>query len=159
MRRIAISGHRGLPDTTSASVDAELRRRLDTIAPDELVGLSCIADGPDALFAQAVLDRGGQLDVYVPASEYRAGLPAEHHALYDRLLAAATTVHRLRFQASTSESHMAASELMLGHAHELLAVWDGLPARGFGGTADVVTAAHRLGLPVTVIWPEGATRG
>ncbi|MFE3984588.1 hypothetical protein ACFXPR_08900 [Nocardia tengchongensis] len=31
-----------------------------------------------------------------------------------------------------------------------------LPARGFGGTADVVATAR--GLPVTVLWPEGAER-
>ncbi|MFE3754360.1 hypothetical protein ACFXO9_08640 [Nocardia tengchongensis] len=33
-----------------------------------------------------------------------------------------------------------------------------LPARGFGGTADVVATAHARGLPVTVLWPEGAER-
>ncbi|HET6952075.1 MAG TPA: hypothetical protein VFI47_16965 [Acidimicrobiales bacterium] len=139
-------------------VDAELRSRVAKHNPAELVGLSCIADGPDALFAQAVLDHGGELEVFVPADEYRAGLPAEHHSTYDRLLAAASTVHRLPYRESTSESHMAASELMLDGADELYAVWDGLPARGYGGTADVVTAAHRLGLPVAIIWPNGATR-
>ncbi|MGV9675297.1 hypothetical protein ACWDSJ_08460 [Nocardia sp. NPDC003482] len=35
---------------------------------------------------------------------------------------------------------------------------DGKPARGYGGTADVVEAARRQGLPVTVVWPEGAER-
>jgi len=30
---------------------------------------------------------------------------------------------------------MAASELMLQHADQLWAVWDGQPARGYGGTA------------------------
>ena len=158
MPRIAITGHRGLPEPTTTMVDTELRDRVAMHDPAELIGLSCIADGPDALFAQAVLDHGGRLEVFVPAHEYRAGLPTDHHPLYDRLLAAASAVHRLPHQESTSESHMAASELMLEHADELYAVWDGLPARGYGGTADVVTAAHRLGRPVTVIWPDGATR-
>ncbi|MPZ83287.1 MAG: hypothetical protein GEV28_24000 [Actinophytocola sp.] len=36
--------------------------------------------------------------------------------------------------------------------------YSGEPARGYGGTADVVDAARDRGLPVTVIWPEGATR-
>lgn len=158
MPRIAISGHRGLPEPTTTIVDAALRGRLAKHSPDELVGLSCIADGADTLFANAVLDCGGRLEVIVPADGYRSALPAEHHPTYDRLLAAASTVRKLPYHESTSESHMAASELMLEHADELYAVWDGRRARGYGGTADVVAAAHRRGLPVTVIWPDGATR-
>jgi hypothetical protein len=47
---------------------------------------------------------------------------------------------------------------MLDHADELWAVWDGRPARGFGGTADVVEAARRRALLVRVFRPEGITR-
>ncbi|WP_041624991.1 hypothetical protein [Stackebrandtia nassauensis] len=42
---------------------------------------------------------------------------------------------------------------------QLIAVWDGQPARGYGGTADVVDYARDHGIDVTVIWPEGAKRG
>jgi len=75
----------------------------------ELLAVSCIADGPDAWFAEAVPERGG-------------------------------------------------SEILVGPVDELLAVWDGKPARGYGGTADVVAYAERNGVPVRVLWPEGATR-
>lgn len=108
--------------------------------------------------ARAVLDLGGQIEAVVPAALYGAGLPADAHAEYDRLLARAVTVHRLPFTQSTSEAHMGASELMLDHAGQLWAVWDGQPARGYGGTADVVAAARANGLPVRVIWPHGAHR-
>ncbi|WP_198036875.1 hypothetical protein [Nocardia sp. BMG51109] len=47
---------------------------------------------------------------------------------------------------------------MLDDADELFAVWDGKPARGYGGTADVVAVARQRGMPVTVIWPDGAQR-
>jgi len=53
---------------------------------------------------------------------------------------------------------MEASSVMLAHADRLFAVWDGQPARGYGGTADVVAEARQRGVPVTVIWPEGASR-
>ena len=53
---------------------------------------------------------------------------------------------------------MDASVRMIEEADELLAVWDGKPARGYGGTADVVQAARKRDLPVIVIWPEGAER-
>jgi hypothetical protein len=53
---------------------------------------------------------------------------------------------------------MDASVQMIEQADELFAVWDGKPARGYGGTADVVDAARKRGLPVTVIWPAGSRR-
>lgn len=36
------------------------------------------------------------------------------------------------------------------------AVRDGKPARGIGGTADIVSYARQNGIPVAVLWPEGA---
>ena len=47
---------------------------------------------------------------------------------------------------------------MITEADELLAVWDSLPPRGYGGTSDVVKAAQDHGLPVTVIGPPRAQR-
>lgn len=47
---------------------------------------------------------------------------------------------------------------MLDRADRLLAVWDGKPARGYGGTADVVAEAQTRVIPVTVIRPEGRSR-
>jgi hypothetical protein len=53
---------------------------------------------------------------------------------------------------------MAASKLMVDEADELYAVWDGKPARAYGGTADVVAYARDHDTPVQVIWPAGAAR-
>ena len=47
---------------------------------------------------------------------------------------------------------------MVDTSRVLVAVWDGQSARGLGGTADVVAYARERGKPVTVIWPEGASR-
>jgi hypothetical protein len=158
MYRIAISGHRGLPGPTVRLVDRALRAALTGRAPG-MTGLSCLADGADQVFARAVTDLGGTLEVVVPAAGYRAGLPAHSHPGYDALLAQAAAVRRLPFTESTPESHMAASKLMVDQADELYAVWDGEPARAYGGTADVVTYARQHGTPVRVIWPDGAQRG
>lgn len=158
MVRIGISGHRGLPADTVALVNAALRAEIARHRADELTGISCIADGADSIFAQAVLDHGGQLEVVVPAQHYRDHLPADHHATYDKLISAASTVHELDYIESTSEAHMAASERLLDTIDQLIAVWDGQPARGYGGTADVVNEAHERGMHVTIIWPDHATR-
>ncbi|WP_202485638.1 hypothetical protein [Streptomyces sp. SID4985] len=156
--RIGITGHRGLGADVTAQVRALLAARVEGYDPADLVGVSCIADGPDAWFAEAVLARGGRLQVVVPAAEYRAGLPDWHHPVYDRLLAHAADVHHTGLAESTSEAHQAGSEILVGLVDELIAVWDGKPARGYGGTADVVAYAERTGVPVRVLWPEGAAR-
>jgi hypothetical protein len=59
---IAITGHRGLPAATERLVDHAIRDQLarDSNGTD-LVGISCLADGADQIFARAVLDAGGQL--------------------------------------------------------------------------------------------------
>ncbi|MGP4024360.1 hypothetical protein [Actinomadura sp. 3N407] len=155
--RIAISGHRSLPPATETLVAEALDEALSPIT-DVITGLTCLADGADTLFARAVLAHGGQIEVIVPAEHYLAGLPGEHHAEYRKFIAQATQVHRMPYTESTSEAHMAASQHMLTLADELWAVWDGQPARGYGGTADVVQAAHDLNKPVRVIWPTGAKR-
>ncbi|WP_395298741.1 hypothetical protein ACF9IK_32555 [Kitasatospora hibisci] len=124
----------------------------------DVAGVSCIADGPDSWFAELVLERGGTLEVVIPAEEYRESLPADHQPLYDRLLSRAAAVHRTGMTASDSAAHMAGSEVLVGLSDLLLAVWDGKPAWGYGGTADVVGYARGRGVPVRVVWPEGAER-
>jgi hypothetical protein len=157
--RIAITGHRGLPAATEHLVDTAIREQLAAYTDSDLVGVSILADGADQLFAQAVLDAGGQLEVIVPAAQYRDGLPESAHATYDSLLSKAAKIDRLDRVESTEQAHMEASSAMLECADRLFAVWDGQPARGYGGTADVVAEARQRGVPVTVIWPEGANRG
>jgi hypothetical protein len=157
-RRIAISGHRGLPAGTAALVDRALRAAL-AVHGREVTGLSCLADGADQIFARAIADAGGRLEAIIPAIGYRDGLPARCQAEYDSLLATAAAVRQLPFAEPTPESEMAASRTMIDEADELYAVWDGLPARGYGGTADVVAYAREHGVPVLVIWPAGAIRG
>lgn len=156
--RLGITGHRGLPAATAHLVRETLDHHVRQHAQQDLIAVSCIADGPDSWLAQAVLDHGGQLEVVIPATEYRQGLPAAHHAHYDTLLQRARHVHATGLQVSDSHAHMAGSEILVGMVDELLAVWDGQPARGYGGTADVVAYAERTGVPVRVLWPEGATR-
>ncbi|GAB3806635.1 hypothetical protein [Micromonospora zhanjiangensis] len=110
------------------------------------------------MFAAAVLDRGGLLEVIAPAQEYRDGLPDADKPRYDELLSRARAVHRCAHRESTAEAHMDASRVMVDRADHLIAVWNGEPARAYGGTADVVEYARDKGVPVSVVWPPGAYR-
>ncbi|GHH84645.1 hypothetical protein [Streptomyces capitiformicae] len=156
--RVGITGHRGLSREVERQVRQLLEEAIRDLNPTELIGISCIADGPDSWFAEAVLKHGGSLEVVVPAEQYRKNLPEAHWPVYDDLLRHATEVHHTDMTASDSQAHMAGSEILVGLSDELLAVWDGKPAWGYGGTADVVSYAQQNGVPVHVLWPEGATR-
>jgi hypothetical protein len=62
------------------------------------------------------------------------------------------------FAESSRDAYMAASEHVLSTVDSMIAVWDGGPSGGHGGTADVVEAARKQELDVTVVWPNGAAR-
>ena len=156
--RVGITGHRRLNEDVEKQVKVLLAQAVATYDPGQLTGVSCIADGPDAWFASAVLEHGGRLEVVVPAVEYRDALPDWHHPVYDGLLRRAAEVRHTGLTASDSAAHMAGSEILVDLVDELLAVWDGNPAWGYGGTADVVAYAEHVGVPVRILWPEGAAR-
>lgn len=156
--RLGITGHRGLAPEVEKPVRERLDALVDRCEPEELVAVSCAADGPDTWFAQSVLARGGRLEVVVPAADHRESLPEWHRTDYDELLSRAGEIHRTGLQESTPEAYQVGDEVLIGQIDELIAVWDGEPARGYGGTADAVAYALRVGVPVRRVWPKDATR-
>jgi hypothetical protein len=106
-----------------------------------------------------VLDVGGLLYVVIPAARYRDGFEDEDAKRgYDELMDRATYAEPLDHVESTEEAQMAGGRAVVDHSDLLVAVWDGKPARGHRGTADVVAYARGRGVPVEVVWPEGASR-
>lgn len=159
--RVGCTGHRLLPEPTARIVAEALRAQLAPRAragAGAFVGVSSLADGADQLFAETVLALGGILDVVLPSRRYREGLCPAERAAVDRLIARARHVRCMAFPESTSEAHMATGRALVDAADVLVAVWDGRPARGVGGTGDVVAYALRRGVPVEVVWPPGASR-
>jgi len=160
VQRIGISGHSNLTAATVPLVADGIRSVLEQHASGGLVGVTCLARGADQIFARVVLELGGTTEVVLPAADYRERkVKPENAAEFDELLGKATTVHTMRFAESNRDAYMAASEHVLSTVSALVAVWDGGPAGGYGGTADVVAAARERGLLVTVVWPDGAARG
>ena len=62
------------------------------------------------------------------------------------------------FAKSNRDAYLAASEHVLATVDRMVAVWDGQPSDGRGGTGDIVATARERGLPITVIWPHGSNR-
>ncbi|TWP51901.1 hypothetical protein FKR81_13740 [Lentzea tibetensis] len=155
--RVGITGHSNLVPSCVPLVRAGILDVLSQVT-SPLVGVTCLAPGADQVFARAVLDRGGQVEVVLPALDYRDRLKPHQLADYDELRARATVVSVLPRLLSGRQAYVAANERMLASVELLVAVWDGKPG-GRGGTGDVVEEAHAWGLRVEVVWPDGARRG
>ncbi len=68
--RIGITGHSNLTPESVPLVAAELRKVLPEYGRP-LIGVSCLAQGADQVFARVVLELGGNLEVVLPAADYR----------------------------------------------------------------------------------------
>lgn len=155
MRRIAVTGHRTLDPGTRRLV----RRGLGRVLAREtrpIVGLTCLADGSDQIFAQLVVDAGGSIEAFIASERFTDTLPPTSRRRHLRLRALAAAVYVVGGAYPTPASYMRAGRMMVDRADAVWAVWDGEPARGPGGTADVVAYARERAIPVEVIWPAGA---
>jgi hypothetical protein len=157
MTRVGITGHRDLTEPTSRLVSAAIATQLRRF--NSIDGITALAEGADQLFAEEVLNAGGALTAVVPSAHYgRSFETFAGNATYRRLRAKAREVIELPFNAPSEDAYWAAGQRIVGLAEVLLAVWDGTPSRGVGGTADVVALAGERGVPTTVVWPPGARR-
>ncbi|WP_262062923.1 hypothetical protein [Streptomyces sp. STR69] len=161
MTTLAVTGHMDLTEDSiplvRAALDDLLRQYADA---DPLVGVSCIAKGADSLFAQAVLAVGGRLMVVVPSQDYRRNtVEPDHAAVFDHLVKAAEDILVLPYPTADRQAYEAANAVLVERADRLVAVWNGEPPTGKGGgTADTVLEAQTAGIPVDVVWPDGAAR-
>ena len=153
MKRIGVTGHRTFDDVdgTADAIDGVLAG----LVADEVQVWSSLAEGADRLVAERAMARGASLVVVLPlrAAEYRKDFADPLSvAEFDRLVGAASEVHLARPDDPTREAaYEAAGREMLGHIDVLIAVWDGAPARGRGGTAQIVGEARALGIEVAVV--------
>ncbi|GAA2944150.1 MULTISPECIES: hypothetical protein [Streptomycetaceae] len=158
MNRIGVTGHRSIPHEVHAHVLEGIRAALSGFE-GSVEALSSLAVGADQLFADLALAHGAELTAVIPSGDYEGGFDeGTDLARYRMLKARATREVRLDFPHSTDEAYYAAGAYIADHCDRLLAVWDGRPARGRGGTGDIVTYARTLGRPVTVIWRDGVER-
>ena len=147
------------PETTTLIREAIHDMLAAREEASDLVGISCVAAGADQIFAQVVLEMGGQLEVVLPSADYRESkVRPDNLATFDDLLTRATHVRKMPYPHANKQAYEASNRTLLTSADRLLAVWDGEPSDG-AGTADVVEHARSLGLPVDVVWPTGAQRG
>ncbi|MFH8573795.1 hypothetical protein [Streptomyces sp. NPDC017993] len=159
MTTIAVTGHMDITESTVPLVEEALRTLLREHQAGELTGVTCLARGSDTLFAEAVVEAGGGLVVILPSRDYQQAKVKPDHAPAFKRLAGIADVVTMPYDTANRDAYEAANGELLKRADRLVAVWDGMPSTGKGGTADTVEQARQAGLPVDVVWPTGAERG
>ena len=157
--RVGVTGHRSLQG--DHALTAQIDRALDRIqemaphAPSTLTRLTVVsplAEGADRLVACRVLERtGAELEVPLPLpkKEYLDDFKtSESKAQFEKLLKRAVYVGELPLCDSRDEAYEEVGRHVVERSDILIALWDGLPPRGIGGTSRIVSFARERGIPV-----------
>lgn len=129
-------------------------------APPRLVLISPLAAGADSIAAQAALEAGAELEACLPfgPDRYREDFNAEQRPIFEDLLGKAQRVMSLPGEEmSGNEAYRAVGTLTLAQCDLLLAVWDGEPAAGVGGTSEVIEEAVADHTPVIIVDADAET--
>ena len=126
-------------------------RQFFSADPPKLIFVSPLADGADQIAAEIALRLGFELHAMLPfdRDRYRTDMSDEEGRVkFDALLPRASCVLELPGESSHHlESYVMAGRATVAHCDLLIAVWDGLPPRGRGGTGEVVRLAHDRATP------------
>ena len=154
--RVGITGHQRLEDQKVwAWVARVMREELARVTPP-IVGVTSLAVGADQLLAQMVLEVGGTIHVVLPFADIERSFSPEDLPAYRELVRQAS-VEVLDTHGTDEDAYLAAGQRVVELSDIVLAVWDGKPAKGKGGTADVVAYAMRRGVPLIHIDPMSRT--
>jgi hypothetical protein len=149
---VGITGHQRLDRPEGWH---EVERRLRDLLVGlklPLIGISSLAAGADQLFAELILELGGELSVILPFRGYdRTFQDPIARGTYQRLLKQATRLETLDCRGSDEDCFLAAGQRLVNESDLLVAVWDGRPSLGKGGTADIVEYATSTGRQTVLI--------
>lgn len=121
----------------------------------ELRFVSAIADGADQIAAEMALELGWELQAILPfrRDQYRDSLaddPARER--FDALLGRAACALELPGEVHDGvDAYVMTGRATVAHCDILIAVWDGKPPRGRGGTGEVVQLAITRGTAIVHI--------
>ncbi len=157
--RIGITGHRHLndPDALVPAIHKALRLLRDLLpghagSDVALVAVSSLAEGADRLVARELLATPtSRLEVVLPVarSAYTDDFQdAKSRREFQNLLARASQVRQAPGRPTRQEAYEWAGRRVVDRCDALIAVWDGQPAGGRGGTADIVQYARDREVPL-----------
>ena len=151
---VGFSGHRQFERPADAV--AAIRKALASLRQDgsgEWIALSSVAVGGDTLFAKEALAMGLPWHALLPLpqAEFRSDFSPEDWVGAEELITKAEAVRVIAENGSREDAYLDCGMETVNECDVLLVLWDGEPARGKGGTADVIEYARELGKPLVLI--------
>ena len=155
---IGVTGHRPDHLEDGPALRRVVRGVLTSIGCDTSAEVvSPLAEGADRIVTEEAADLGAQIGAVLPfpASRYVEDFADRASCgVFTEWLQQADEVDIISAQATDEDAYLAAGQRVVERATLMVAIWDGEPARGRGGTADIVAHARVHGVPVVWI---GAT--
>lgn len=154
---VGFTGHRQLQDPGAvAGWLNDALEDLQRLAAGEWIAVSSAAAGSDLLFARAARERGMAWEALLPLPEaaFREDFGADDWREAEALLREAESVTVIAASAGREEAYLDCGIETVNACDVLIALWDGEPARGPGGTAEMVVYAREVGKPLVVIDPD-----
>jgi hypothetical protein len=155
---IGFTGHRALDDETECRMSiADFLQQKKRSGAGVVYGVCSAAAGGDLVFAEACLELGIPLRVLLPfaAEEFRKDFAQSDWSRVERVLTQAVSVEVVSSSQSRNECYYECGIETVLQARILLALWNGEPSQGLGGTGDIVSFAKGLGKPV--VWLNSTT--
>jgi hypothetical protein len=156
---IGFTGHRHLQDPEKIKkIIGAVLDSLRAEIPGQLVGYSSVAIGADTLFAERWLESESPWMALLPRAEddFKNDFTQADWAKTFALLQRAVRVQSLTGikEAERDLAYLECGILVVEEADVVIAVWNGKPSRGVGGTADIVANARNLNKPLVLIDPD-----
>jgi len=147
---IGFSGHRKLEDEAKCrALICEFLSDRKAKVPGIVYGISSAAAGADLLFCECCISLDIPLRILLPSSrqDFKGDFEPADWARAEALFAQAISVEETSDGALKSEKYYECGIRTIQESQVLLALWDGEPARGLGGTEQMVTFARKIGRP------------
>jgi hypothetical protein len=105
-------------------------------------GLSSLAIGTDQLFCRELIKKNITYDVIIPCNNYISTFKTQEDSRsFLDLSNMSKSTYTLDFDKPSESAFYSAGIEIVNKATTLLAIWDGKPAKGLGGTGDIVEFA------------------
>ncbi|MEY2500413.1 MAG: hypothetical protein QOI07_747 [Verrucomicrobiota bacterium] len=154
---VGLTGHRRLKN--AEAVRALIREQMEALsgrARGRLAGCSSAAIGADTLFAETCAALNVPWKALLPFSpaEFKTDFSESQWSHASELLKGAVEIEISGSAEDRTAAYLRCGLRTVDEADVVIAVWNGLPARGVGGTGDVVRYARQEKKPLILIHPE-----
>ena len=155
---IGFTGHRALDDEVKCRrwiIDFLEQRKAATAGT--IYGISSVAQGGDLLFAESCIQLALPLSILLPLpeEEFRKDFDEATWSRAKQVLAKATSIEVTAGDQSREECYYECGIETVQQSRFLLALWNGEPSQGLGGTEDIVSFARGIDKPL--VWLHSVT--